>query len=348
MKWYKCERSSTNKDTMKSTTKPTIIPGQIDALVKKHFGKDVATGKIQELTGGWFNAAYRVEVPTKHLDLVLKASPAPGAKIFTYEQKAMETEVAMLRMLEKHPAIPVPKLHAVDFDGDVVPGKCFFMDFLTGPPWNKAKKQVSRENHVTLEKEFAAIQMAINAIKGNHFGFLEQNDDGRIKKDSWYDAFAELVAILFNDYARFGIKVPAFATTAVHLLPKHEPSFKAVTVPSLVHWDLWEGNIFLKKQGDEYHIQGITDFERALWAEPYIEVSFWTPKRHVALIDCYGREAFEARDAQIRRVFYDLYLSAIMYLEQYTRGYTWLFSKSIRVYSLLRARQALQHLRRIE
>jgi aminoglycoside phosphotransferase (APT) family kinase protein len=337
-----------HEDTMKSTPKPIVTSHQIDALVKKYFGKDAAAGRIQELTGGWFNAAYRVEVPAKNLDLVLKVSPAPGAKIYTYERKAMETEVAMLRLLSKHPAIPVPKLHAVDFDGDIIQSKCFFMDYLTGAPWNTLKKQVSRENHDTVEKEFAAIQMAINAIKGDYFGFLQRNDDERIKKDSWYGAFSELVAILLEDYARFGIKVPSFATTAVHLLPKHEPSFRVVTVPSLVHWDLWEGNIFLEKHADGYHVQGITDFERALWADPYIEVSFWMPKRHAALIDCYGRETFESRDVQIRRAFYDLYLSAVMYLEQYTRGYTWLFSKSIRVFSLLRARQALRQLHRIE
>ncbi len=333
---------------MKSTTKPAITVSQIEALVKKHFGNEAVVGNINELTGGWFNAAFRVGIPSKGLDLVLKVSPAPGAKIFTYEQKAMETEVAMLRMLEKHPAIPVPRLHAVDFDGDIIPSKCFFMEYLSGSPWNKIQKQVGRADMITLEKEFAAIQMAINAIKGGFFGFLEQNDDGRIKKEAWYEAFSELIAILLEDYTRFGIKVPDFASKAVQLLPKHELAFHEVKEPSLVHWDLWEGNIFLAKRGDVYHVQGITDFERALWADPYIEVSFWNPKRHAILVDCYGRAAFEARDAQIRRAFYDLYLSAIMYLEQYTRGYTWLFSKSIRVYSLLRARQALQHLRHIE
>lgn len=331
---------------MKSKTKPVITPAQIDALIKKHFGKDVSAGNIQELTGGWFNAAFRVQVPSKNLDLVLKAGPAPGARIFTYEQKAMETEIAMLKLLEKHPAIPVPKLYAVDLDCDVVPGKCFFMDHLSGSPWNKIRKQVSLENHVAVEKEFAAIQMAINAIKGDYFGFLVLNDDGRIKRGTWHAAFGDLFTTLLEDYARFGIKVPSFATRAVSLLIEHEPSFRPVTTPSLVHWDLWEGNIFLERDDGMFHVQGITDFERALWADPYMEVAFWTPKRHATLVDCYGRDAFEARDVQIRRAFYDLYLSAIMYLEQYTRGYTWLFSKGIRLYSLARARQAMQSLSR--
>ncbi len=330
---------------MKSTTKPAVTLAQIQALVKKHFGSEAMVRDHCELTGGWFNAAFRVGIPAKGLDLVLKVAPAPGSKIFTYEQKAMEAEIAMLRMLAGHPAIPAPKLHAVDFDMDVVPSKCFFMDFLTGSPWNKIQGKVSRANHATLEKEFAAIQMAINAIKGNYFGFLELNDDGRVKKDNWYDAFSDLVAILLEDYAKFGIEVPPFASKTVTMLPKYERAFREVKTPSLVHWDLWEGNIFLERREDGYHVQGITDFERALWADPYIEVSFWNPKRHAVLVDCYGRAAFGTRDVQIRRAFYDLYLSMIMYLEQYTRGYSWLFSKSIRVYSLFRAKQAEQRLR---
>ncbi|MBN2149923.1 MAG: aminoglycoside phosphotransferase family protein [Candidatus Lokiarchaeota archaeon] len=331
---------------MKSKTKPSVTPAQIQALVDKHFGDGAVVGNHCELTGGWFNAAFRVGIPSKGLDLVLKVAPAPGSKTFTYEQKAMETEVAMLRMLAGHPAIPAPKLHAVDFDGDVVPSKCFFVDFFTGPPWNRVRGRVGRASHATLEREFAAIQMAINAIKGDHFGFLVPNDDGRVKSETWYGAFSELVSILLEDYARFGIKVPAFATAAARRLPEHERSFVDVDGPSLVHWDLWEGNIFLEQREDGYHIQGVTDFERALWAEPYIEVSFWTPKRHAALVDCYGREAFEARDVQIRRAFYDLYLAMVMYLEQFSRGYSWLFSKSIGIYSSLRARQALRQLER--
>jgi aminoglycoside phosphotransferase (APT) family kinase protein len=332
---------------MKSATKPFITREQVDALVQKHFGTGCKVGTMHELTGGWFNAAFRVDIPAKGLDLVLKVAPAPGTRIFSYEQKALETEVTMLRMLATNAAIPVPKVHAVDLTMDILPGKCFFMDYLHGSPWNKLHREIKPDAHVILEKELARVQMALNAIKGKYFGFVVSNDDGRVNKTRWYDAFSDLVGMLGEDYARFGIKLPAFARKTMASLPAHEPAFNEVSEPSLVHWDLWEGNIFLEKRGDEYHIEGITDFERALWADPYIEVSFWNPKRHAALVDCYGREAFEASNAQVRRVFYDLYLSMIMYLEQYTRGYTWLFSKSIRVFSLLRARKAFQHLHKV-
>lgn len=37
-----------------------------------------------------------------------------------------------------------------------------------------------------------------------------------------------------------------------------------------VHWDMWEGNIFIK----DGHISGIIDWERALWGEAFMDDRF--------------------------------------------------------------------------
>ncbi|MDD6307484.1 MAG: phosphotransferase [Clostridiales bacterium] len=53
------------------------------------------------------------------------------------------------------------------------------------------------------------------------------------------------------------------------LLEKDKKIFDAVTQPVLVHWDMWEGNIFIK----DGCITGIIDWERALWGEPLMDDS---------------------------------------------------------------------------
>jgi aminoglycoside phosphotransferase (APT) family kinase protein len=47
-----------------------------------------------------------------------------------------------------------------------------------------------------------------------------------------------------------------------------------VTTPRLVHWDLWDGNIFIDPASKQ--ITGIIDFERALWGDPLMEFQFRT------------------------------------------------------------------------
>ena len=47
--------------TMKSRTKNRLSEEKIRELVRIHFGQDCETGEITELTGGMFNAIYRIE-----------------------------------------------------------------------------------------------------------------------------------------------------------------------------------------------------------------------------------------------------------------------------------------------
>ena len=46
---------------MKSKTKNRLSENKIKELVRIHFGRECVTGEITELTGGMFNAIYRIE-----------------------------------------------------------------------------------------------------------------------------------------------------------------------------------------------------------------------------------------------------------------------------------------------
>ena len=45
----------------------------------------------------------------------------------------------------------------------------------------------------------------------------------------------------------------------------------------------WEGNIFVDQIKGEYHIVGITDFERAFWGDPLMELFFWRVHKNIPL-----------------------------------------------------------------
>lgn len=73
-------------------------------------------------------------------------------------------------------------------------------------------------------------------------------------------------------------------------LEEEKEFFEEVTVPCLVHWDLWEGNVFVS--GGK--ITGIIDWERALWADPLLELGFRTYDDPADFLEGYGkREEWE-------------------------------------------------------
>ena len=94
------------------------------------------------------------------------------------------------------------------------------------------------------------------------------------------------------------------------------PALDEVTEACLVHWDLWDGNIFIH----EGQISGIIDFERAFWGEPLIEHYFSHFSQCAAFEEGYGR-AVVTETERIRRSLYDLFLDLILVIECAYRQY---------------------------
>ena len=92
-----------------------------------------------------------------------------------------------------------------------------------------------------------------------------------------------------------------------------------MTVPSFVHWDLWDPNVFVDP--DTLEVVGIIDFERALWGDPLMEAQFLAKIGDAAFLDAYGIPMFPTPGAVSRRLLYDLYLFVIMVVEVAYRRY---------------------------
>lgn len=92
--------------------------------------------------------------------------------------------------------------------------------------------------------------------------------------------------------------------------------FEEVNLPRLVHWDLWEGNVFIKNG----RITRLIDFVRCLWADSLMEVGFRTDRQNKDFPDGYGIGEFTSGQTA-RIVWYDLYLYLISSLEYDYRKY---------------------------
>ena len=92
---------------------------------------------------------------------------------------------------------------------------------------------------------------------------------------------------------------------------KDKDCFDQVKTPVLVHWDMWEGNIFVKNG----HVSGIIDWERAIWGEAFMDDRF---RRHTRKEDfLHGFGLKEISPTEMQRIFwYDV----LLYLTMMTEG----------------------------
>jgi len=84
--------------------------------------------------------------------------------------------------------------------------------------------------------------------------------------------------------------------------------FDEITVPSLVHNDLWDPNVLVRRDEDgELHIAALIDADRAVYADR--EYEFIVYENHPSFMKGYGYEFSMDLHSRARRTAYQMMLS---------------------------------------
>ena len=310
---------------MKSRTKNRLSENKIKELVRIHFGRECETGEITELTGGMFNAIYRIERKNEKDAVILKVGVIPDATLLTYERDIMPVEVECYRMIREQTTVPVPEVLAYDFSKRYIESNYFFMTELKGEPFSKVMKKMGQENADRIREELAGYLYQIHGVKGKYFGYFTK--DERRQYSTWKEAFFHMFRQILADGREHRVKLPYARIMAA--LQRHDGSLEDVREPSLVEYDCHEGNIFVKKTGNSYTIEGILDFERAFWGDPIADfptafVFTDDIRKETAFLNAYlrvsGRNAYTETDA-VKYQLYRMYILTIMAAETFRYGF---------------------------
>ncbi|OUO26897.1 aminoglycoside phosphotransferase [Lachnoclostridium sp. An298] len=310
---------------MKSKTKNRLSENKIKELVRIHFGRECETGEITELTGGMFNAIYRIERKNEKDAVILKVGVIPDTTLLTYERDIMPVEVECYRMIREQTTVPVPEVLAYDFSKRYIESNYFFMTELKGEPFSKVMKKMGQENADRIREELAGYLYQIHGVKGKYFGYFTK--DERRQYSTWKEAFFHMFRQILADGREHRVKLPYARIMAA--LQRYEGCLEDVTEPVLVEYDCHEGNIFVKKTGNSYTIEGILDFERAFWGDPIADfptafVFTDDIRKETAFLNAYlrvsGRNAYTETDA-VKYQLYRMYILTIMAAETFRYGF---------------------------
>ena len=308
---------------MKSKSKKPLTITEIQQIIDASFGT-INLGSIMELTDGWFNTAYSIEIPDLGQEVVMKVAPPSEVKILTYEKNIMKTEVQVNKILKEKTDVPVPEILSYNFNQDIINRDYFIMEKLKGIPWNKIKSKLSHKQNDQLKYKTGVYAAQINSITGNHFGYF--TDLAKPYNKSWKNTFVNMTKNVLDDGIKLCAKIPRSYKDIMKLIKTKAEILEDVKVPQLVHWDLWEGNIFIiEQEKGKYSIEGIIDCERALWGDPLIEYEFmYAPSNQAFLrgFETETKEKFEyTNDLKQRRQLYNVYLFLIIVTESNSREY---------------------------
>lgn len=302
---------------MESKTKNKKTREQIESMAVRAFGLGLTAGDdaITEMKEGWFNAAYSIRLADGR-EVVLKIAPPRDADVMTYEKNIMTTEVAAMRLVRNNTAIPVPEIYFFDNAHDLCDSDYFFMEKIQGDNLEYVKASLPAEIHESVELRIGEIVREINSFRGTYFGY-DGNPD--LRADTWKDAFIKIVESVLEDAARKNVVFDFSYDEMRAVVKKHAAALEEIKSPCLVHWDAWDLNFFVK----EGRVNGIIDFERALWADPLMEAQFRFPFFGVGVTNGmrgYGKTSFTFAEEQ-RNHLYALHLALVMNTECFYRNY---------------------------
>lgn len=300
---------------MQSISKTQIAPATAAAIVERAFGADAALAELQELTEGFFNAAYLLRLAGGRR-CVLKIAPPANVPVLRYERNIIYAEVATIELVRARTSVPAPAVLHFDDTCQLVGSPYFLMEYLPGVPLHHLRQRLSAAEQQPIDRAIGGYLREINAIGGAAFGYATP---GAPRYACWKDAFLAMLDGVLADGQALGIALPRPYATLREQVARQAHALAPIGTPQLVHWDLWDGNIFVDPETRQ--ISGVIDFERALWGDPLMEFQFRAPANLPELDDAYGRRMLETGPQRQRRLLYNIYLYLIMVIECTYRQY---------------------------
>ena len=248
--------------------------------------------------------------------VVLKVAPPPDVKLLRYEAGLMKAEIEAMRVVREQTEMPVPEVLCYDPSRRLAAGEFYIMPHLTGTPLHKVRNSLAPEIQQRIDHELGRLLRQVNDIHGAAFGYFS---DLQPRFERWSQAFEHMLLGVLQDGQDRNIELPVPYAALQGYLTHCLPVLDEVTTPHLVHWDLWDGNIFVDPEIGK--ITGVIDFERALWGDPLMETNFGYNPADSPFMQGYGKPMLAEASQRQRQAIYALYLCAIMVIETYYREY---------------------------
>lgn len=293
-------------------TKNRQSEANIKNICERAFQEQAIVASIKELTDGFCNTAYDIKLKNGK-EVIMKVAPLPTIRLMSCEVDMMKTEVAAMQHAHRMGIPGVPRIYFYDESHEICSSTCFLMEKLEGNTFNNERQNMEEEEIASLNRQTGEYLHELHRIKGERFGHFCRED---LQRGKWFEAFDMMIRRVIGDGIDAGFDIGISYETILEQLQKHRAYFEEVTDPSLLHWDSWEGNIFVK----DGRISGFIDWERALWGDPLMEDRFRIHSVNPDFLKGYGiTELTESQRLRCR--WYDIYLYLIMMFEGYYRQY---------------------------
>ncbi|MDQ1739522.1 MAG: hypothetical protein QOE53_1174 [Pseudonocardiales bacterium] len=244
-----------------------VPPSVLLAVCRRALGAGVAVRRIVELGVGTYNSTYRVE-PEDGEPVILRIAPA-SSRQSAGAREAMRNEYAALPFLAPLGSL-VPRTLAVDFTHQLLDRDYLVQTLLPGVAASQQLAGYAPTALRHLYRELGLVTRTIHNVTGPGFGRVA----GPLHP-TWSSALIAQFEQLADAFTAAGLDAGP-ARRVVAAAQRHCVALDEITVPALLHGDLWTLNLLVDTDPARPSITGVLDCDAASWGDP---MSDWTIDR---------------------------------------------------------------------
>lgn len=196
------------------------------------------------------------------LRLILKISPSTNTEILRHERYCLEAEAFVFSLLVKS-KLPVPKVIKYSPRSTQLGSPFLLTTHLPGISYASARPYLTRLERSGIERQLHSLSSIINQHTSRKFGPAGVGDG----YDTWGEAFHAMLESILMDGEDKLVSLPYSQIREESL--RFSGVLNAVKQARLVILGLGEPeNVLIDRRTNE--VTGLTDFGRAMWADPEI------------------------------------------------------------------------------
>lgn len=257
------------------------------------------------ISGGLFNTTYHIKLLNRN-DVILRVGPSNKELLLNFEHNLMDSEEIFYNKC-KSEGVPCSNIIILDKDNRIINRDYMIVEYINSKPLSEIKISKNIENKIF--EEVGTYTKRIHEIEGANFGRVFD-----VSKGKGFKLWSEY---LYNEISEVGEKLVEFNIYSLEevnlfkaLIDKHKNLLDDIKRKSLIHGDLWSGNILVENNDEKYSVVAIIDGDRSLYGDSDFEfANEWITNE--SFMKGYGRDLNVDIKSKIRRKIYSFIYALI-------------------------------------
>lgn len=281
-------------------------------LLGAWLGRPTTCSQVVPLKGGLVNSVFRLDFDQPPFRAVVKLHSADG-DTFVQEARALE-------YLAVETSCPVPRVHLLDGSCRVIPYAFLLLEHLSGTCLQSL--DLAPADRAAIDVQLAGVLGELHRHRGGNWGPLGTGSASPHWSDVFSTRLAEVRASSGID-VRLSPDVLALVDEAIDLA---RPELTDAGPPTLVHGDVWDGNLMVRRDNGRWRITGLLD-PNLQFADVELELAYLEvfDNRREAFFTAYTERHPLRPGYERRRLFYWLHTSLLhvaLFEDEFFRDFT--------------------------